>query len=158
MQEFKAPGTGTAIPLRSSQPKVNNDNNHNNNNNSNYSSNNNIIINKTNTDNMNGHLSRRSLRRDAGGEGAARAQQTGSGFPAAAVSAFNLQGARLTYDHPHTKILEFRGLDSSRILISRRGIPISIGIFTEVLPKTFSRDNLSREIGRTHKLIGAGPS
>ena len=41
------------------------------------------------------------------------------------------------------------GLDSSRILILRAGIPRPIGNFPESLSQAiFSRDSLSREIGR----------
>ena len=55
----------------------------------------------------------------------------------------------------HTKILDFRWSDSSRILILRDGIVMSIGDFPEYFESTIlsrdnlSRDNLSRGIGRT---------
>ena len=47
-----------------------------------------------------------------------------------------------------TKILDFRGFDSSIILRLRGGILMSIGSFPESLvSRNLSRDNLSREIG-----------
>ena len=49
-----------------------------------------------------------------------------------------------------TKVLNFRGFDSSRILVLRAGIPRSIGEFPGNYESTnLSRDNLSREIGRS---------
>ena len=49
-----------------------------------------------------------------------------------------------------TKILDFRGFDSSIILDLRGGILMSIGEFPGNLESmNLSRDNLSREIGRT---------
>ena len=60
-----------------------------------------------------------------------------------------------------TKIMDFRRFDSSRVLISRGGILMSIGNVPEVFESTnLSRDNLSREIGRTpsfHHRNSAGP-
>ena len=48
-----------------------------------------------------------------------------------------------------TKILDFRGFDSSRILVLRGGILMSIGEIPSNCESTnLSRDNLSREIGR----------
>ena len=50
----------------------------------------------------------------------------------------------------HTKILDFRGFDSSRILILRGGILKSIGNFPDVSSQqNLSREILSREIGCT---------
>ena len=50
-----------------------------------------------------------------------------------------------------TKIPDFRGLDSSIILILRGGILMSIGNLQRKFGSTnLSRDNLSREIGRIH--------
>ena len=46
----------------------------------------------------------------------------------------------------HTTILDFRGFDSRTILNLRGGIPMSIGNSEST---NLSRDNLSREIGRT---------
>ena len=49
-----------------------------------------------------------------------------------------------------TSIVDFRGLDSSTILISRGGILTSIGDLPEKFESSnLSRDNVSREIGRT---------
>ena len=46
--------------------------------------------------------------------------------------------------------MDFRGFDSSIILILRGGILMSIGIFPESLSQAnVSKDNVSREIGRT---------
>ena len=51
-----------------------------------------------------------------------------------------------------TKILDFRGFDSSRILTLRGGIPRPIGSFPGNLESTnLSKDNLSRETVRTCK-------
>ena len=52
-----------------------------------------------------------------------------------------------------TNIVDFRGFDSSVILILRGGIPRFIGNFRESLSQAMLviRDNVSREIGRmTH--------
>ena len=47
------------------------------------------------------------------------------------------------------KILDLRGIDSSRILTLRGGMLMSIGNFPEMLSqRILPRDNLSREIGR----------
>ena len=49
-----------------------------------------------------------------------------------------------------TKILDFRGFDSSIILISRGGILMSIGAFPEMLSQRILLGRLlSREIGRS---------
>ena len=55
--------------------------------------------------------------------------------------------------NPPTNIVGFRGLDSSIILILRGGILTPIGNFPESLSQAsnVSRDNVSREIGRTAK-------
>ena len=47
-----------------------------------------------------------------------------------------------------TKIMDLRVFDTSRILILRGGILMSIRNFPESLSQGISRDNLSREIGR----------
>ena len=48
-----------------------------------------------------------------------------------------------------TKILDFRGFDSSRILVLRGGILMSIGDFPAKSESTnLSKDDLSREIWR----------
>ena len=50
----------------------------------------------------------------------------------------------------HTKILDFRGFDSSRIIVLRGGISTPTGNFLGNFESTnLSRDNLRREIGRT---------
>ena len=57
-----------------------------------------------------------------------------------------------------TKILDFRGFDSSKILISRGRILMAIGGFPGKLESTnLSREILSKEIGRTPVPRCAGP-
>ena len=52
-----------------------------------------------------------------------------------------------------TSVVDFGGLDSSIISILRGGIIMSIGDFPKSLSRAtlVSRDNVSREIGRTQK-------
>ena len=47
------------------------------------------------------------------------------------------------------KSLDFRGFDSSIILILRGGILVSIGMYRKFESSNLSRDNLSRVIGRS---------
>ena len=52
-----------------------------------------------------------------------------------------------------TNILDFRGFDSSIIVILRGRIPRPIGDFTGKFESSnLGRDDVSREIGRTHSL------
>ena len=51
--------------------------------------------------------------------------------------------------NPRTKIMDSRGFDSSIILTLRGGIIMSIRDFPESLSSNVSRDNVSREIGRS---------
>ena len=61
---------------------------------------------------------------------------------------------RLTTANLRTKILDFRGFDSSKILRLSGGIPRPLGSFLEIMSQTnLSRDSLSREIGRM--MVGA---
>ena len=60
------------------------------------------------------------------------------------------QGAPTT--NLRTKILMFRGFDSSIIIILRGGIPCPIGKFPgKIESSNLRRDNLSREIGRNQR-------
>ena len=64
-----------------------------------------------------------------------------------------LRGCTANTPNLPTKIINFRGFDSSRILSLRGGILMSIGHFPSYVESTnprrdsLSRDNLSREIG-----------
>ena len=56
-----------------------------------------------------------------------------------------------------TKIVDFRGFDSSRILVLRGGIPRPTGNFPGKFESSnLSRDNVSREIGRKKGTPGIG--
>ena len=57
-----------------------------------------------------------------------------------------------------TKILDSRGFDSSRILVLRGGILMTIGNSWKFESRNLSRDNLSREIGRRSKAAQEAPS
>ena len=57
-----------------------------------------------------------------------------------------------------TKILDFRGFDSSIIISLRGGIFMSIGSFPESLSQQTSAGILGREIGRTPKVCAHHPS
>ena len=58
-----------------------------------------------------------------------------------------------------TKILDFRGVDSSIILIFRGGILMSMGEFPGSFESgNLSRDNLSREIGRSSSQTAGQPA
>ena len=55
-----------------------------------------------------------------------------------------------------TNIMDFRGFDSSIILISRGDIPFRRGLPGKFESTNLSRDNVSREIGR--RVLPRGPS
>ena len=49
-------------------------------------------------------------------------------------------------EYVYTKILDFRGFDSSRSLLPRGGMPRPLGDFPEMFEsRNLSRDNLSRK-------------
>ena len=51
-----------------------------------------------------------------------------------------------------TKILDFRGFNSSIVLILRGGTPRPVGNFSEILSRNLSREILSGEIGRSKSI------
>ena len=57
------------------------------------------------------------------------------------------------YGKSRNKILDFRGFDSCRILSFRGGLLMSRGFSGKFASSNLSRDNVSREIGRSRRPV-----